>query len=279
MVRLCGSECHGVVIINSWCQPHAPVPCVCEGQSHVHQSLCVVARSASLLVLGCSANLGYCTKGVGNEEWLWGWCCCTATISPMPGSMQHCVPCHTMHLSFFWATGMTFFFLSELFPTGSHSTSLCFIHLLHESFLPIVPSLFYNSIEVFLIHNQQLWASASEPTSSVPTTQSPERKVVHWGFLKMQQFTSWQFPTFEPHLFFQQHWTFTKSLRECVLRIRWWGSQCQHGLQQLLGVNISLMHLSLMCEEQLHVHFKPWVLLQGQQVCWCWASLVTWHEC
>ena len=27
------------------------------------------------------------------------------------------------------------------------------------------------------VHNQQLWASASEPTGSVPTTQSPERKV------------------------------------------------------------------------------------------------------
>ena len=29
----------------------------------------------------------------------------------------------------------------------------------------------------FFIHNQQLWASASEPTGSMPTTQSPERKV------------------------------------------------------------------------------------------------------
>ena len=27
------------------------------------------------------------------------------------------------------------------------------------------------------LHNQQLWASASEPTGIVPTTQFPERKV------------------------------------------------------------------------------------------------------
>ena len=62
MVGWCGSECRGVVFNNSRCQPHAPVPRVCEGQSRVSQSLCVVASSASLLVLGCSANSGHCAR-------------------------------------------------------------------------------------------------------------------------------------------------------------------------------------------------------------------------
>ena len=62
MVGWYGSECHGVVINNSRCQPHAPIPRVCEGQSYVYQTMCVVARSASHLVLGCSANSGHCAR-------------------------------------------------------------------------------------------------------------------------------------------------------------------------------------------------------------------------
>ena len=100
MVGWCGYKCHDVVFNNTWYQPHVPVPHVCEEQSPMYQSLCVVAWSASHLVLGCSAHLGHCAKGVGKEEWLWGWCHCTATISPMPGSTQHCVPCSTLHLLF-----------------------------------------------------------------------------------------------------------------------------------------------------------------------------------
>ena len=62
MVGWCGSECHGVIFNNSRCQPHAPVPHVCEGQSRVYQSLCVDASSASHLVLGCSAHSGVLCK-------------------------------------------------------------------------------------------------------------------------------------------------------------------------------------------------------------------------
>ena len=68
MVGWCESECHGVVFNNSRCQPHALVPRVCEGQSYVYQTMCVVARSASHLVLGCSANSEHCAKGVEKEE-------------------------------------------------------------------------------------------------------------------------------------------------------------------------------------------------------------------
>ena len=42
MIGWCGSECHGVVFNNSRCQPHAPVPRVCEGQSRVCVKACVL---------------------------------------------------------------------------------------------------------------------------------------------------------------------------------------------------------------------------------------------
>ena len=40
-----------------------------------------------------------------------------------------------------------------------------------------VEKMFLFCSQTTFIHNKQLWASASEPTGSVPTTQSPERKV------------------------------------------------------------------------------------------------------
>ena len=43
--------------------------------------------------------------GVQKVEWLWGWCHCRAAISPMPGSIQHCVPCHLVCPSFWMAVG------------------------------------------------------------------------------------------------------------------------------------------------------------------------------
>ena len=44
-------------------------------------------------------------------------------------------------------------------------------------------------------------------------------------------------------------------------------------------VDVSHMHPSLMCEAQPRVCFKACELLEGQQVCWCWASPVAWREC
>ena len=34
-----------------------------------------------------------------------------------------------------------------------------------------------------------------------------------------------------------------------------------------------------MCDGQSRVYFKAGVLLEGQQVCWCWARPVAWREC
>lgn len=46
------------------------------------------------------------------EQWLWGWCHCRATISPMHGNSQHCVP----HI----------FFLSSIFWTVKGAFTLVF---------------------------------------------------------------------------------------------------------------------------------------------------------
>ena len=70
---------------------------VCEGQSRVYQSLCVVARSASLLVLGCSAQSGYCAKGVGKEKWLWEGCRCTTTKNVVLRKSTRAHGCQTKH--------------------------------------------------------------------------------------------------------------------------------------------------------------------------------------
>ena len=44
-------------------------------------------------------------------------------------------------------------------------------------------------------------------------------------------------------------------------------------------VDVSHMHLSIVCVRGSHVCIKACVLLQGQKVIWCWASPVAWREC
>ena len=51
----CGSECHGVVINNCQCQPMHP-SLMCEEQSCVYQSRCVLASLINFLVLMCPAR-------------------------------------------------------------------------------------------------------------------------------------------------------------------------------------------------------------------------------
>ena len=41
-------------------------------------------------------------------------------------------------------------------------------------------------------------------------------------------------------------------------------------------VDVSHMHLSLVCVRGIHVCIKAGVLLQGQQAIWCWDVLSTW---
>ena len=57
----CGSECHGVVINNCQFQSMHTSP-MCEEQSHVHQSRCVLVSSINFLVLMCPARCGHCSR-------------------------------------------------------------------------------------------------------------------------------------------------------------------------------------------------------------------------
>ena len=57
----CGSECHGVVINNCQCQPMHP-SLMCEEQSCVYQSQCVLASLTNFLVLMCAARCGHCSR-------------------------------------------------------------------------------------------------------------------------------------------------------------------------------------------------------------------------
>ena len=72
-----GSECHWVVINSCQCQPMHP-SLVCEEQSCVYQSQCVLASSTNFMVLTCAAKCGHCAslyKGkfhrvyLGNAVW------------------------------------------------------------------------------------------------------------------------------------------------------------------------------------------------------------------
>ena len=85
----CGSECHGVVINNRQCQPMHP-SLMCEEQSRVYQSRCVLACSTNFMVLMCAARCGHCAR----VPPLWEW---TArhTASSTPHTPSHSITQHT----------------------------------------------------------------------------------------------------------------------------------------------------------------------------------------
>ena len=60
--------------------------------------------------------------------------------------------------------------------------------------------------------------------------------------------------------------------------VGWCGSEC-HGV--VFNNSRCQLHAPVppVCEGQSRVCFEPCVLLEAQQVCWCWASPVAWHEC
>ena len=57
----CGSECHGVVTNTCQCQPMHP-SLICEEQSCVYQSRCVLASSTNFMVLTCVVRCEHCAR-------------------------------------------------------------------------------------------------------------------------------------------------------------------------------------------------------------------------